>query len=140
MDADDVRRIFLELPEAEEYEHGGLPAFRVRGKRFASMLSQDSVHLMLGEDGIREAAAEWPQWCSVRSFGQRLSSADVRFATIDPDILRELATDAWARRAPKSLSRAPESLSRAPKSLTPGSRTTPPAPPTARPGRTRPSG
>ncbi|WP_313541119.1 hypothetical protein [Leifsonia aquatica] len=37
MDAAAVRALALGLPEAEEYQHGGLPAFRVRGTRFATI-------------------------------------------------------------------------------------------------------
>jgi hypothetical protein len=105
MDADEVRRLILELPEVEEYEHGGLPAFRVRGKRLASLLNHDSINLMLGEEGIRAAIAEWPQWCSEEWFGQRLTAAKVRYRSIDPEVLRELVTDAWSSKAPKSLVR-----------------------------------
>ena len=103
MDADEVRTFALSLPEVEEYEHGSLPAFRVRGKRFATMLQSSSVHLMLGEPGIREAAAAWPEHCSERWFAGRLSSALVDFAAIDPTLMRELVTDAYLARAPASL-------------------------------------
>lgn len=106
MDADEVRRLILELPEVEEYEHGGLPAFRVRGKRIASLLDRDSVNLMLGEEGIRAAVAEWPRWCGEEWFGQRLNAVKVRFGSIDREVLRELVTEAWSRKAPKSLARA----------------------------------
>lgn len=53
MDAAAVRSIALGLPEVEVYDHGGLPAFRVRGTRFATMLDPESstVNLMLGEAG-----------------------------------------------------------------------------------------
>ena len=57
MDAEGVRRVILALPEVEEYEHGGLPAFRVRGKRFATMLDDEGVNLMPGEAAIRMAVA-----------------------------------------------------------------------------------
>lgn len=105
MDTDEVRRLILELPEVEEYEHGGLPAFRVRGKRIASLLDRDSINLMLGEEGIRAAVAEWPQWCGEEWFGRRLAAARVRFGSIDRGVLRELVTDAWSDKAPKSLVR-----------------------------------
>ena len=107
MDAGSVRDLILGLPEVEEYDHGGLPAFRVRGKRFATMLDAESstVHLMLGEAGIREAAAAWPEHCSERWFAGRLSSAQVEFSDIEPALLRELITDAWRNRAPASVRR-----------------------------------
>lgn len=107
MDAAAVRTIAMGLPEVEEYEHGGMPAFRVRGSRFATMLDADSatINLMLGEAGIREAAAAWPEHCSERWFAGRLASARVDFADIDPGLLRELITDAWRNRAPAALRR-----------------------------------
>ncbi len=107
MDAGSVRDLILGLPEVEEYDHGGLPAFRVRGKRFATMLdaSASTVNLMLGEAGIREAAAAWPEHCSERWFAGRLSSAQVEFSDIEPALLRELITDAWRNRAPAALRR-----------------------------------
>ncbi|WP_454110796.1 MmcQ/YjbR family DNA-binding protein [Leifsonia shinshuensis] len=105
MEAAAVHRLALGLPEAEEYEHGGLPAFRVRGKRFATMLDPETstVNLMLGEAGIREAAAAWPEHCSEQWYAGRLSSAHVDFSDIEPGLLRELITDAWRNRAPATL-------------------------------------
>ncbi len=106
MDVERVHLIILGLPEVTEYEHGGLPAFRVRGRRFASMLDRDRVNLMPGEEAIRAAAAEWPEWCQEGWFGRRLASLWVTFASIDPEVLEELVTDAWASKAPKTLVRA----------------------------------
>ena len=107
MDAAAVHALALGLPEVEEYQHGGLPAFRVRGKRFATMLDPETstVNLMLGEAGIREAAAAWPEHCSEQWYAGRLSSAHVDFSEIEPGLLRELMTDAWRNRAPVALRR-----------------------------------
>jgi len=97
MDAEQVRGIALGLPDVEEYDHGGLPAFRVRDKRFASMLDRDSVNLMPGEEAIRAAVAEWLQWCREERFGKRLSAVRVEFASMDPAIVEEVVSDAWCR-------------------------------------------
>jgi hypothetical protein len=105
MDAEAVRALALALPEVEEYAHGDLPAFRVRGRRFATMLEPTTVNLMPGEAAIREAAAAWPEHCSERWFAGRLSSVRVDFAAIEPQLMRELVTDAWLARAPASLRR-----------------------------------
>ncbi len=110
MDADHVRQIALGLPGVTEYEHGGLPAFRVRGRRFASMLDQDSVNLMPGDEAIRAAVAERPQWCREEWFGQRLAAVHVTFAAMSPTIVAELVTDAWRWKAPKTLVRAYDEL------------------------------
>jgi hypothetical protein len=40
MTAADFRRIALSLEGVEEYAHAGLPAFRVGGRKFASLASQ----------------------------------------------------------------------------------------------------
>lgn len=103
VDAIEVLALALTLPEAEEYEHGGLPAFRVRGKRFATMLGDRTINLMLGEAGIHEAVAAWPEHCSEQWYAGRLSSARVDFTTIEPELMRELVTDAYLARAPASL-------------------------------------
>src|SRR5687768_3051633 len=89
MDVDDVRRLILKLPAVEEYEHGGLPAFRVRGRRLASLLDHDSINLMLPQEAIRAAVAEWPQWCGEEWFGRRLFAVKVRHRSIDPGVFRE---------------------------------------------------
>jgi len=43
MTAADFRRIALSLEGVEEYSHAGLPAFRVGGRKFASLASQAGV-------------------------------------------------------------------------------------------------
>lgn len=106
MDAEQVRRIARSLPDVEEYAHGGLPAFRVRGKRFASMLDRDGLNLALGEEAIRAAVAEWPTWCREEWFGKRLVAVHVEFGSMDPAIVEELVTDAWRSKAPKTLVRS----------------------------------
>ena len=40
MTAADFRRIALSMEGVEEYSHAGLPAFRVAGRKFASLASQ----------------------------------------------------------------------------------------------------
>ena len=40
MTAADFRRIALSLEGVEEYSHAGLPAFRVGGRKFASLASE----------------------------------------------------------------------------------------------------
>ena len=98
-----LRRLALALPEVEEYEHGDLPAFRVRGKRFATMLDGGGVNLLLGEEGILAAAAMWPETCQVRHFGARIAAVRVAYAAMPEDVVADLLREAWARRAPKRL-------------------------------------
>lgn len=103
MTSAELRKFILSLPEVTEYDHGGLPAFRVRDKRFASMLDHSSVNLMPGEEAVRAAAALWPDACRERFFAGRLNAVGVSFPQLDPGVVRELVFDAWAHRAPKRL-------------------------------------
>ena len=61
MTAADFRRIALSLEGVEEYSHAGLPAFRVGGKKFASLASQAEGYgnLMLT---LEQQAANLAHW------------------------------------------------------------------------------
>ena len=106
MDRDAVRTTILALPEVEEYVHGDLPAFRIRGKRFATMLDDDGVNLMPGEPAIRALVHAYPQFCVERWWGQRLAAVRVAFGSMPPELLEELVLEAWASKAPASVLRA----------------------------------
>jgi hypothetical protein len=103
MNLEQVRLLALALPEAEEYEHGGLSAFRVRGTRFASMLDEDGINLMLGEQGIEAAVAVWPTACAPMHFAGRLAAVRVDFRKLADDDVHALLHEAWAAKAPKRL-------------------------------------
>jgi hypothetical protein len=105
VDARDVHAFFLGLPEVDEYDHGGCPSFRVRGKRFASMLDREGVNLAPGEEAIRAAVALWPAACREEWFGKRLVAVRVSFGSLEPEVVEELILDAWAAKAPKGLVR-----------------------------------
>lgn len=105
MDRGELRALILGLPEVEEYEHGDLPAFRVRGKRFASMLDDEGVNLMPGTEGIRAAVASWPEVCVERWFAQRLTAVHVKYTVLAREAVEDIVEDAWAARAPKTLVR-----------------------------------
>jgi hypothetical protein len=103
VDSSAVHRFVLSLPEVDEYEHGGLPSFRVRGRRFASMLDDAGVNLAPGEEAIRAAVALWPHSCREEWFGRRLVAVRVEFRSLDREVVQELVLDAWAAKAPKTL-------------------------------------
>jgi hypothetical protein len=106
MDRDAVRTAILALPEVEEYVHGDLPAFRIRGKRFATMLDDEGVNLMPGEPAIRALTQQYPQLCSERWWGRRLASVHVTYGAMAPDLLEELVLEAWSSKAPAAVLRA----------------------------------
>lgn len=106
MNAAAVHRLLLDLPEVDEYEHGGLPSFRVRGRRFASMLDTDGINLAPGEESVRAAVAEWPDACREEWFGKRLVAVRVDFRALPKGAFEDLAVEAWEAKAPKRLARA----------------------------------
>ena len=113
-DADDVRRLALGLPHAEEIDSDGFD-FRVGGKGFvwsyperppgqrrrirtdiAVLYVGDEAEkqaLLLGEPDMFFTAPGYDGWPLVL----------LRLARVDADRLAELVTDAWRMRAPQSL-------------------------------------
>lgn len=104
MDRDALRELLLGLPEAEEYEHGGLPAFRVKGKsRFATMLDDEGVNLFPGEPGILAFTQAYPDVCSERWWGKRLAAVRLRYPDAPRALVEEMVYESYAARAPKRL-------------------------------------
>ncbi len=104
MTGDDVRRLALALPEAEEKSHFGKADFRVRDKIFASLpdatrfvvkLSPEEQAFMMEAEPalVGPAAGAWGRkgWTSIR-----LEGAD---ETLAANALRR----AWAHVAPRRL-------------------------------------
>jgi hypothetical protein len=104
VDARQLREFALSLPGAEEYDHGGRPSFRIRGRpRFAAGLDEDGINVMPGEAAIRETVAEWPDACAEDYHGRRLVSVRVAYPALPDAVVTELVTEAWAYRAPARL-------------------------------------
>jgi hypothetical protein len=49
---DEARDVALSLPEAVEQDHHGRPSFRVGGKIFATLWSDERINVMLDDGGI----------------------------------------------------------------------------------------
>jgi hypothetical protein len=114
-DAEDVRRLALALPDAEEIDCDGFD-FRVAGKGFvwsyperlpgqprrirtdiAVLFVGDEAEkqaLLLGEPQLFYTAPEYRGWPLVL----------LRLPAVDADRLAELVTDAWRMRAPQEVS------------------------------------
>jgi hypothetical protein len=118
-DADDVRRLALDLPDVEEIDSDGFD-FRVAGKGFiwsypertagkprtirtdiAVLFVGDEAEkqaLLLGEPGVFFTAPGYDGWPLVM----------LRLAEVDVERLAELITDAWRMRAPATLADQPD--------------------------------
>lgn len=90
-----VRAVALAFPGATERDHHGFPSFRTARRIFATMPDDERLRVMLSEEDIRAAVAEWPGWCAELWWGKKLSAVQVRLPDADPDVVAELLEDAW---------------------------------------------
>jgi hypothetical protein len=103
--ADEARALALSLPEAVELDHHGRPSFRVGGKIFATLWSDERMNVMLDEGGILTAVERAPDMCEQVWWGKRLAAVGVSLGAADRDRLSDLLADAWEQKAPKRLLR-----------------------------------
>jgi len=97
--SDEARVLALALPEAAEQDHHGRPSFRVDGKIFATLWSEERMNVMLDEGGIRTAVQTTPDVCSERWWGKRLSAVQVSLDRADAAFVADLLADAWEHKA-----------------------------------------
>jgi len=99
-----LRKTALALPEAEERETWGEATFRVRDRIFMILASNGKTVAVKAtlEDQAALITAD-PGTFSVASYVGRFGWTRVQLATVDPDEMRELVTDAWRATAPKRL-------------------------------------
>jgi hypothetical protein len=113
-DADDVRRVALDLPDVEEIDSDGFD-FRVGGKGFVwsyperlpgqrRVIRTDIAVLFVGDEAEKQALllGEPEVFFTVPGYdGWPLVM--LRLAQVDTERLTELVTDAWRMRAPRDL-------------------------------------
>ena len=101
MTAADFRKIALSLEGVEEYSHAGLPAFRVGGRKFASLASQAKGYgnLMLTLEQQAAFVEEAPQiFLPIPGGWGRMGHTHIRLAGANEDVLRGALQAAWKLR------------------------------------------
>src|SRR6478672_2188993 len=101
MTAADFRRIALSLEGVEEYPHAGLPAFRVGGRKFASLASQAQGYgnLMLTLEQQAAFVEELPNiFLPIPGGWGRMGHTHIRLAAADQDVLTGAIHTAWKLR------------------------------------------
>ncbi len=91
----DARELALALPGTVEQDHHGRPSFRVGGRIFATLWSDERMNVMLDEGGILTALDLHPEACEPVHWGKRLAAVGVRYADADRELAAELLEDAW---------------------------------------------
>jgi hypothetical protein len=102
---DDVRRIAMSLPEAEERVTWDVDiTFRVRDKIFA-MGGPDGTHASIKASIERQAdlIALDPETFAPSAYVGRFGWVTVDLARVDASMLEDLLREAWRRTAPKKL-------------------------------------
>ena len=97
----DFRRIALSLEGAEEYLHAGLPAFRVGGRRFASLASQAEGYgnLTLTPEQQAIFVSEAPEiFLPIPGGFGRMGHTHIRLAAATEDVLTGALRTAWKSR------------------------------------------
>ena len=101
MTAADFRKIALGLDGVEEYSHAGLPAFRVGGRKFASLASQAEGYgnLMLTLEQQAAFVEEAPEiFLPIPGGWGRMGHTHIRLAAASKDVLTGALQTAWKLR------------------------------------------
>ena len=105
MDAEDFRRIALSLPGAEEGSHMGAPDFRVGGRIFATLASQDKGYgnLMLTPEQQAAFVEELPEvFLPIAGGWGRTGATHIRLDLANEDLLAGALRTAWKLRLEKN--------------------------------------
>jgi hypothetical protein len=105
MTAADFRRIALSLEGVEEYSHAGLPAFRVGGRKFASLASQAGGYgnLMLTLDQQAAFVEEAPEiFLPIPGGWGKMGHTHIRLAAASEDVLTGALRTVWKLRMDKN--------------------------------------
>src|SRR5213082_3751853 len=105
MTAEDFRRIAMSLEGVEEYSHAGLPAFRVGGRKFASLASQAEGYgnLMLTLEQQAAFVEEAPEiFLPIAGGWGKMGHTHIRLAAASEDVLTGALRTAWILRIDKN--------------------------------------
>jgi hypothetical protein len=104
MTAKDFRRIALSFEGVEEYSHAGLPAFRVGGRKFASLASQAEGYgnLLLTLEQQAAFVEDAPEiFLPIPGGWGRMGHTHIRLTAAE-DVLRGALHTAWKLRTDKN--------------------------------------
>jgi hypothetical protein len=108
VNASDVRRLALSLPQASEQPHFHLASFRVNGKMFATLAPDGSYLNVFVDDTQREIMVTVdPKAYETLWWGKKVMGLHVHVAAAKRRDVKALLQSAWERKAPKGLLAAP---------------------------------
>jgi hypothetical protein len=96
--AREARSVALSLEGSVEQDHHGRPSFRINGKIFATLWTDEQLNVMLPGDRIEQVVAQEPERCESVYWGKRLSAVRVHLPRADAAFVEPLLAEAWHRR------------------------------------------
>ena len=115
MTAADFRRIALSMEGVEEYSHAGFPAFRVGGRKFASLASRAEGYgnLMLTFEQQAMFVEEAPElFLPIPGGWGKMGHTHIRLAAAGEDVLSGALRTAWKLRIDKNAKSGRKSVER----------------------------
>jgi hypothetical protein len=105
LDAEDVRRIALSLPDTTEKIAWGMPTFRVGGKMFATLPEDEtSIAVRCPKEERDELVLAEPGKFWIADHEASFAWVRVRLAALeDTGELRDILADSWRQAAPARL-------------------------------------
>ena len=104
-----VRRYALSLPDATEEPHFEYSSFRVRGKIFVTVPSDEKhVYVFVDDEERERALAVYSSFLEKLVWGGKVCGLRVSLSKALPGAVNSLIRAAWARKAPKRLVEALE--------------------------------
>jgi hypothetical protein len=98
-----VRQHALSLPEVTEEPHFQNSSFRVRGKIFLTIPPDETaIHVFVGEQQREFALALHSQFVEKLLWGGKVVGLRVSLQSALPAPVKQLITQAWENKAPKS--------------------------------------
>ena len=102
-----VRKFALSLPEATEEPHFEYTSFRVKGKIFATVPSnEEHLHIFVEEEHRAPLIAAEPEIFEALKWGSKVVGVRVALAHANAGTVNRLLLESWARKAPKRLAAA----------------------------------
>lgn len=99
MDVKAGRKIALSLPGATEEDHFAKPSFRVRGRIFATVPDPRHVNVFIDPVEVDGAVRLDPRAFAPVMWGKEVRGVQVNLPRASPDMVRDLLTAAWRRKA-----------------------------------------
>src|SRR6478609_283010 len=104
VDLETARNYCLKLPEAEEYDHFGKPAYRVKKKIFATLwLDEKRAVLKLSPADQKFYCAEYTFLFPVKGAWGKFGWTNIDLNKAKEPVFIESLTSAWCNVAPRTL-------------------------------------